>query len=300
MTTAFLRHVPFVLVLVLLFSPSTVSGQTSNEEDEPKTPPWLLLAFEQRTRVEALTNRFRIDELGPTRVLAFRTRLYFEIRERTDPFRFVVELQDSRSELTDDPFIVPRRHINKLDFLQLQLQLVSDRFFGTELPTALQIGRFTMDLGKRRLSARNRMRNTTNAFDGFHWWLGTDERWMFRVSSPGRSLSNRRSSTRAAAVVISGAPTTKIIYSASSTSISTTWVSTRTKVSSPGERSRPQEADFTRVQFPASSTTKSSPPGSSEARTISTISPTFSTASLATSSTRSGLPILVSIRLRER
>jgi hypothetical protein len=128
-----------------------------------------------------LTNRFRIDELGATRVLALRTRFRFEIRERTDPFRFVVELQDSRSELTDDPFVVPERHINELDFLQLHLQLVSDRFLGSELPSTLQIGRFTMDLGKRRLSARNRMRNTTNAFDGLHWQLGTNDRWMLRV-----------------------------------------------------------------------------------------------------------------------
>ncbi len=103
MTTGFLRHLPFVLVLVLLLSPSSVSGQTSNEEDEPKTPPWLVLAFEHRTRVEKLTNRFRIDELGATRVLAFRTRFYFEIRERTDPFRFVVELQDSRSRTQRRP-----------------------------------------------------------------------------------------------------------------------------------------------------------------------------------------------------
>ncbi len=181
MTRGFFRSVPLVLILVLLLSPTTVSGQASPEEDEPKTPPWLVLAFEQRTRVEKMTNRFRIDELGATRVLAFRTRLYFEIRERTDPFRFVVELQDSRSGLNDDPFVVTARHINELDFLQLQLQLVSDRFFATGAPTALQIGRFTLDLGKRRLSARNSMRNTTNAFDGLHWRLGTDDRWVLRA-----------------------------------------------------------------------------------------------------------------------
>jgi hypothetical protein len=128
-----------------------------------------------------MTNRFRIDELGATHVLAFRTRFRFEIRERTDPLRFVVEVQDSRSELNDDPFVVPARHINKLDFLQLHLQLVSDNFLGSDLPTALEIGRFSLDLGKRRLSARNRMRNTTNAFDGLDWQLGSEDRWMVRL-----------------------------------------------------------------------------------------------------------------------
>ena len=97
------------------------------------------------------------------------------IKELIDPIRFYIEIQDSRSEWNDDPFEVPARHINKLDFKQVQLQVITSTFFGMDVPSRLQVGRYTMDLGKRRLSARNRMRNTTNAFDGVHWWLGTNE-----------------------------------------------------------------------------------------------------------------------------
>ncbi len=174
-------NILLVALLVFLGGASSASSQTSQSEKDKSNPDWLNIAFEHRTRVEKMTNEFRFDELGATQVLAFRTRFQFEIKELIDPIRFYIEIQDSRSEWNDDPFEVPARHINKLDFKQVQLQVITSTFFGMDVPSRLQVGRYTMDLGKRRLSARNRMRNTTNAFDGVHWWLGTNERWMFRT-----------------------------------------------------------------------------------------------------------------------
>ncbi len=174
-------HTFVVVLLVFVGWVSSATGQPSQSENEEATPKWLGMAFEQRTRAEKMTNEFRIDELGATQVLAFRTRFQFEIKELIDPIRFYVEIQDSRSEWNDDPFVVPSRHINKLDFKQIQLQVITKTFLGIGVPSRLQVGRYTMDFGKRRLSARNRMRNTTNAFDGVHWWLGTNENWMFRA-----------------------------------------------------------------------------------------------------------------------
>lgn len=133
-----------------------------------------------------MTHPFRVDELGVTRVLAFRTRLQVHIRDLIDPIRFYVELQDSRSEWNEGSFVAAARHINHLDVKQAQIQLTSSRFLDSDLSTLLQIGRFTLDLGKRRLLARNRMRNTTNAFDGLHWWLGDNDHWSLHtfVSRP--------------------------------------------------------------------------------------------------------------------
>jgi hypothetical protein len=67
---------------------------------------------------------------------------------------------------------LPEQHTNELDFLQAQIQLSSSQSASNRTPMLLQIGRFTMDLGNRRLAARNRMRNTTNAFDGVLWRVG--------------------------------------------------------------------------------------------------------------------------------
>ena len=171
----------WVALLVFLCGASSASSQTSQSEKDKSTPDWLTIAFEHRTRVEKMTNEFRLDELGATQVLAFRTRFQFEIKDLINSVRFYFEIQDSRSEWNDDPFVVPARHINKLDLKQVQLQVITSTFFGMDVPSRLQVGRYTMDLGKRRLSARNRMRNTTNAFDGVHWWLGTNEKWMLRA-----------------------------------------------------------------------------------------------------------------------
>jgi len=141
----------------------------------------LHLDVEQRTRFEIMSHRFRLDAPDASRAVVFRTRLRLEIREIVDPLRFVLELQDSRAALTDEPFAARARHVNEHDVLQVHVQLVADRFLGADLPTVLQAGRFTLDLGRRRLVARNGMRNTTNTFDGVLWQLGAEDRWMLHA-----------------------------------------------------------------------------------------------------------------------
>jgi hypothetical protein len=142
------------------------------ETDAPSPPPErIVVSFQQRSRIERLTHPFRLDALGPTRVLAFRTRLQVDVRKAVGPVGVFVELQDSRSAWNDEPFVVPARHVNHLDFKQVLLRLGSERLFGRSASGGVQLGRFTLDLGRRRLIARNRMRNTTNAFDGAYGWL---------------------------------------------------------------------------------------------------------------------------------
>jgi hypothetical protein len=132
-----------------------------------------VISFEQRTRVEGQTNRFRLDEAGPTRVLAFRTRLQLAFPQIAGPLGAFVELQDSRSTWNDAPFIVPARDINVHDITQAHLRLGLDELFGGRASGGVLLGRYTLDVGRRRLVARNGMRNTTNAFDGAYGWLTT-------------------------------------------------------------------------------------------------------------------------------
>ena len=166
------RCPPVAATLVLaLVGAATALGQPSETTPPPPAPKRIVVTFEQRSRVEGLTNPFRLDELGPTRVLAFRTRLQVAVPKIVGPLGAFVELQDSRSTWNDKPFVVPARHINHLDFKQVQLRLGSETLFGDRVGGGVLLGRFTLDVGRRRLVARNGMRNTTNAFDGAHGWI---------------------------------------------------------------------------------------------------------------------------------
>jgi hypothetical protein len=53
----------------------------------------------------------------------------------------------------------------------VQLRLAFDGLFDDRTAAGLALGRFTLDVGRRRLVARNGMRNTTNTFDGVHGWV---------------------------------------------------------------------------------------------------------------------------------
>lgn len=162
-----------VLALLLVGSAGAHAKAAQANPPQPAKPKRIVVTFEQRTRVEGLTNPFRLDELGVTRVLAFRTRLQVAVPKIGGPLGAFVELQDSRSTWNDGPFVVPARHVNPLDFLQVQLRLGSDGLFGDRASGGVLLGRFTLDVGRRRLAARNGMRNTTNAFDGAYGWLAT-------------------------------------------------------------------------------------------------------------------------------
>ncbi|MBI4470628.1 MAG: alginate export family protein [Acidobacteria bacterium] len=149
--------------------------------DRPEWPRWLGLEFEQRSRYETLSNRFRRGETGSDQQLAQRTRLRLELKEILGPVRFQLELADSRVHLDDQGSRVTNAHENRLDLLQLNMEMASKDLLGSRLPSSLRLGRFTMDLGKRRLVARNSFRNTTNAFDGVRWSLGNPDDWQLHT-----------------------------------------------------------------------------------------------------------------------
>jgi hypothetical protein len=165
-----------VITLVLVAAPAQ-----PQEEPETRTPSWLIISLEQRTRYERLTNPFRLEEIGLQELVPLRTRLRLELGDIGDPVRFLVEFQDSRGFFDKDELFLTPRHINENDFLQVQIQFNSDNLLGSGLESQFTAGRFTLDLGRRRLSARNRMRNTTNAFDGIYWSLGTPSTWRIQT-----------------------------------------------------------------------------------------------------------------------
>lgn len=171
-----------ILVLALLLVNVPVSGQSATPSgDLGQASGWLALSAEQRGRTERLTNIFRRNGAGSGRTLALRTRVRADLGRRSGRLQGLVEIQDARSTLTDEPFLVPAVHTNELDLLQLQVRVGADNIRGGDLDSEIRFGRFTLDLGRRRLVARNRMRNTTNAFDGAVWRLESPERWRLHI-----------------------------------------------------------------------------------------------------------------------
>ena len=60
--------------------PLVATAQLRDTSDASSTVSWLRLAFEQRGRIETLTNRFYGDGEGASRKFAVRSRIYAEIR----------------------------------------------------------------------------------------------------------------------------------------------------------------------------------------------------------------------------
>lgn len=130
---------------------------------------WLLLGLQHRTRLESLDNFYRVPTLPSDEGAYARTLFYLGISEILDPFRFTVELEDSRRGSWDFPSNL--RQTNRTDLLQGYAELYFDDVIGGQ-SVSMHAGRFTIDAVDRRLIARNRFRNSANAFDGFRLQVG--------------------------------------------------------------------------------------------------------------------------------
>lgn len=156
-------------------------------------PERLSLSGDFRLRYEHLWNQFRAGRPGNDEILALRTRIHAHLR-LADWLAVDAEMQDSRAYLADDNTPVGTGLVNTVELLQAYLDL---SFLGP-LGGAheLKLGRVTMDIGSRRLVARNRYRNTSNAFMGLegHWTLATGRRLRWFYTLPVQRLPSDRDS----------------------------------------------------------------------------------------------------------
>lgn len=143
--------------------------------DSWKDVDWLLTGFEYRARYEHRERDYRTAALSSDDQIFTRARLFLGIRKIADPFRLGLEIQDSRRFLSDRPS--NGRIVNEADFLQAYGELYFPGLV-RQKPLSLRFGRMSYDLADRKLFARNRYRNTSNAFDGFRFRLGNEkESW---------------------------------------------------------------------------------------------------------------------------
>lgn len=134
---------------------------------------WLTLRGHQRSRYETLDGQFRAGRRGSDQIFAFRTSL--ELRMRLKPVELLVEGLDSRQEKADEGTPINTTIVNAVELLQGYAALEYDDVMDTGDRFRVQVGRQTLDIGSRRLMARNRYRNTINSFTGVNaLWRGTE------------------------------------------------------------------------------------------------------------------------------
>jgi hypothetical protein len=145
---------------------------------------WLDLGFEHRIRAESRQNDFRRAQENIDEPILLRTRAYVGLKNILDPFRFAVEVQDSRRNHSDYNDSADRRlsndpkDVDHADFIQAYLELYyKESFFGKDdlgnsRPFWVRGGRLAWEDLDRRLIARNEWRNTTNSFQGFRANIG--------------------------------------------------------------------------------------------------------------------------------
>ncbi|HNO79563.1 MAG TPA: alginate export family protein [Phycisphaerae bacterium] len=133
---------------------------------------WLDFGIEQRTRFELRHEFFGNDGESDERFM-LRSRAYLGVREVLDPLRFGFEFQDSRAYGSRDDETTA--DVNQTELLQAFGELYFKDALGADQPLSFRVGRMSFDAVDRRLFARNRFRNTTNAFDGFRIRMGDDQ-----------------------------------------------------------------------------------------------------------------------------
>ena len=172
--TPLFQAVP-LLVATLGCGDATSAGAPSAQENPASWPPAFSLSGDHRTRHERLSSQFREGIDGVARALMLRTRVSAEVD--AGRFRLRAELQDSRSYWADSVTAVTPSMVNPLELLQAHIEIPFDDLPGPVGRGVLRAGRFTMDIGGRRLVSRNRFRNTSDGFTGVEWlWTSASER----------------------------------------------------------------------------------------------------------------------------
>jgi Alginate export len=161
------------------------------------------VSLEIRARVEALDGQFRPGVVESD--VALLTRVLLAAEYDAGPFRIGGEVIDARSFFERTGSSVSTTEVDTLEPIQA--------YIATDLSDQAKLiaGRFTLNLGSRRLVARNAFRNTINSFTGVQAVLGGKARgatlfWMLpqarlpdepgRLQDNGQALNRERGAPR--------------------------------------------------------------------------------------------------------
>lgn len=147
---------------------------------------------EIRARYESLDGQFRSNRSGGDQGLFLRSLLH--VRAETEDWTAGVEIQDSRSYLTDDGSAISSSYVNPLNFLQVYLQLPVSDFLNTNYQGSLTLGRQTISIGSKRQIERVSFANVIKSYTGAYLDLKNDEadEWHAFIVSPLERLPRNR------------------------------------------------------------------------------------------------------------
>jgi len=142
-----------------------------------KDAAWLDFGIDYRLRAEYRDDDIRRATDGLDEPFLHRTRAYLGIHDVLDPFRFAIELQDSRRY--NSRYERDNRDFNEFELIRLQAELYFDDLLaadprGNKRPISLRYGIQNFEFLDRRLLGNNQWRNTANTFLGFRGAIGQD------------------------------------------------------------------------------------------------------------------------------
>lgn len=133
-------------------------------QNQLKLPAWFSATLEQRTRYETYDVPWIKGQTGGQYQIPLQTVLWMEAH--SESFRAGLELLDARQFGAGPKSTLNNTMVDVADFVQIYAGYVNRNLFDTGLGFQAKAGRQTIDMGSRRLIARNAFRNTINAFTG--------------------------------------------------------------------------------------------------------------------------------------
>jgi len=159
-----------------------------NLHDALKLPNWLSASLEQRTRYETMSGSFKANSKGGDQQIPLQTTLW--LQAHMGSFRLGTEFMDARALNSDSSTGMNNTMSDTLDFLQGYGAWSDQNVLYSGLGAEVVAGRQTINLGSRRLVARNTFRNTINSFTGIKLRVIDYGNWQFNgfVTTPVNRL----------------------------------------------------------------------------------------------------------------
>lgn len=133
------------------------------------------LSATERVRYEIIDGQARAGFNSADELVNFRTTISAEYA--AGPVTLAAELWDSRVYGANRRTPISTNEVNAVELVQAYAQARLDDALGPNTTTTLQLGRFTLNLGARRLVAADDYRNTTNGYTGLRADFASTSGW---------------------------------------------------------------------------------------------------------------------------